>query len=117
MTSFQAYSVSSKLNQMASSIDDIASTLESAKIAVNMNQLGDIPESITNSINPQIALLKNAQASLQEASIVARNYANQLKAEELRGQQELENAKNNSRNTKKSVKNVKSINTRIDQIM
>ena len=78
MTSGEAYAIAAKLSNYASNVGEIIGDFELAKTAVNVEQLGAIPEAVTENINNKISALEIAQKNLTTASEKAKSYADEL---------------------------------------
>ena len=82
MTSTEAYKISSNLKELAFTTESVINTIKSAKVSVNENQLGDIPDTISAALDNQIVILKSAESNLSLASTKAKIYADELKRKE-----------------------------------
>jgi len=82
MSSSEAYATATRLSNFSSRITDLLGTLESAKSAVNQDQLGQIPDAITANIDEQISLLNSASSSFALASSEAKKIADALYQQE-----------------------------------
>ena len=84
MTSNEAYEIAKKLREMIPKVEEAKSGFQIAKYAVNQNQLGAIPDAISDSIDKLIGKLEAAITNLEIAASKAKLYADQLKEEERR---------------------------------
>ena len=57
VTSTEAYKISSNLKELAFTTESVINTIKSAKVSVNENQLGDIPDTISAALDNQIVTL------------------------------------------------------------
>jgi len=82
MSSGEAYATATKLKNFSLRIMDLLGNLESAKSAVNKDQVGQIPDAISSNIGEQITLLKSAAASFSAASVEASRIGDALYQQE-----------------------------------
>lgn len=114
MTSTEAYKISSNLKELAFTTESVINTIKSAKVSVNENQLGDIPDTISAALDNQIVTLKSAESSLSLASTKAKIYADELKIKE-QERLKLKNEPTKQEIEQKNIKNkINGITTRKD---
>lgn len=114
MTSTEAYKISSNLKELAFTTESVINTIKSAKVSVNENQLGDIPDTISAALDNQIVILKSAESNLSLASTKAKIYADELKRKE-QERLKLKNEPTKQEIEQKNIKNkINGITTRKD---
>lgn len=102
MSSSEAYKIASDIQKSVNGIEPIIDVLNSSIKAVNKNQVGEIPDAITENINSQIKNLEDALTELQSAHSKASVYARKLAEEERRKNI----VKNIKQMDKKDIKNI-----------
>lgn len=88
MSSSEVYAIANKCASFASDISLVIQDLESAKTAVNTDQLGTLPDAISGKLERLITELRVAIGNLASAASEANKLARQLEIEEKRRAEE-----------------------------